>query len=105
MGYCVGLHKHTAVQLCHQLEGPGALRLFGRISSEEVITERTEPGLKGPDSSTMKLSLFLTLGVGVVRGGGEGTGVVVEKDAVEAILTLASGTLLISMEATQESES
>lgn len=68
VGYCVGLHKHTAVQLCHQLEGPGALHLFGRISSEEVITERTEPGLKGPDSSTMKLSLFLTRG----GGGGEG---------------------------------
>lgn len=83
-GHSVGRHKHTAVHFC-QLSGPGALHLFGKIGTGEVIVARTEPGLKGPDSSPMKMSLFLTPG---------------EKDAVEAILTLASGTILIPKEVT-----
>lgn len=60
-GHSVGRHKHTAVHFC-QLSGPGALHLFGKIGTGEVIMARTEPGLKGPDSSPMKTSLFLTPG-------------------------------------------
>lgn len=49
-GHSVGLHKHTAVHFC-QLPGPGALHLFEKISTEEAIMGRSEPGLRGPDSS------------------------------------------------------
>lgn len=74
-GHSVGLHKHTSCTFLSAAR-PWALHLFGKISTEEVIMGRTEPGLRGPDSSLMKMSLFLTPG---------------EKDVVEAILTGPQG--------------
>lgn len=76
---------HTDVQF-YQLQGPGAFHLFGRISTEAVIMRRVEPGLKG----WSRLLRHKT--VPLPDPGGE--------DAVVTILTPASGTLLISVEAT-----
>lgn len=73
-GHLIGSHMHTAIQF-YQLQGPGALHLLGRIRTETVI-------MGGPHTSATRLSLFLIPG----------------EDAIDAILTLASGTLLINMD-------